>query len=251
MVTTVPADLFADLIDGWVGPVETHHTWDEEWYPTWFWSHVDWLDRYNRRGLAGRYPIRLDLGRPECRAQLARVLGRGLDCPKCGGTGEMDDHDTIEHDQRKCVSCLGSGWDRPPAPVRHLVPRAELGDLPDEHSVHSAALLTAHALDIAAGGRGVVGVLGPWVNQTGDAYPKGSRGWGREVVAGERPWPCWVHAPEWRAGTFQWYVGQTHASGSESGHEGRRLADEAALSAGFALIEPDGIRLPVGVPRVE
>jgi hypothetical protein len=193
--TTIPADLFGDaLLRDWCGPLE----WDP--------GDGDWLDATRTldeavllRDSAGPFvevdvaDCRLPLARPECRANVLRVLARGDGCP-CDGICQAVDWDDMggpplevrcvlpvtghpgHHEGRQpghpnptplwgfhitakpCERCNGSGYLRRPAPAWHLVTPDEGGTLLVAHSQHSAALLAHHALDVARGGRGVVEV---------------------------------------------------------------------------------------------
>lgn len=126
----------------------------------------------DRREEPPRSALHLDLDHPLGRARLAHVLAAGLACPACEGKRRVTYNNVAERLREcglnppadmtgDCEPCSGTGYLRRPSDVRHLLPVAELGTLPDEHAQHSPALLAWHAEDVGRGGRGVVGVYGP------------------------------------------------------------------------------------------
>lgn len=208
--TTLRADALPDLVSDWCGPCEIHD--GEDWASA---AVLGW-------GTPGHWPIvyagsgdhegvdpkrlRLDLSLPECRAQLRLVLERGLRCPGCGGSGERDGEDAFGVSETVSCPCE-TGWQRAPVATSHLMPRCEGGSLPDDIAHHAPALLVAHALSVAAGGRGIVGLL---------SAPSRGTPTVRSLLSPGDTWP------------------------------GYRVATDAeALAAGYALLDADGtLHLP-------
>lgn len=236
--TTIPADLFPDLLlvalgVAWVGPVEIRDTPEpvEGREPI-------WLPGVNLAPDWPRQRLRLPLSRPECRAQLLRILATGLRCAACEGrvaklaAGEWVRVPTVA----PCANCNGTGWLRKPASAYHLAPPEEGGALPAEHAAHAPALLAAHAMSVARGGPGIVGVLGRW---------QGHERLTRRALCGDDA-DVFVCDRGWEVRD-----GNDHllAHGPETGPAGRALADAAARAHGYALLDGDTLTLPDAGPE--
>lgn len=209
--TTITGDLLPDLLTNWCGPIEWHDgdgfvpgAITEKGIMFAEFTHPNGGHLYEEVVEDGGNEVetRLPLTRPECRSQLCRVLhARGN-------------------------------------PAWHLLPVCEGGSLPDAFAQHSSALLAWHARDVAAGGRGVVGVLGEWcVDRNPDRvlhirYPlidEHGCAFARDVV---------------RADGVAWTIKRRQyqdaiACGPETGEAGKSAADAAARAAGYALLDGD------------
>lgn len=61
------------------------------------------------------------------------------------------------------------------APCRHLLPVADLGDLPDAFAAHAPTLLAAHVASVLTGGPGIRGLLREGRQSTAGCYPDETR----------------------------------------------------------------------------
>lgn len=239
MSATIEAGLFPDVLDGWTGPVVWFDKFPSRTYPEGQWV----TSAYGAGGMAnGTDPTRilLPLTRPECRAQLARVLATGLRCPCVAVRDDLARRGLPVADVA-CVQCGETGWTRPPRPCFHLLPRVEGGSLPDEYVQHAPVLLVAHARDVAAGGPGIVGVLKTWAPVPG--YPDSGARW---LMSGEP-----LEAREGRYGSVTEEQGwslvnacSVRAYGPETCDAGMAAADRAALAHHYALIDGASVRVP-------
>jgi hypothetical protein len=226
--TTIPADLFGDaLLRDWCGPAQAAHE-----PPVGRWLDAVVLHLESTRVILtnpihGDAPyqrliseVRLPLARPECRANVLRVLARG-------------ERNTLG----SCCDDPGHDWLRKPAPTYHLVTPDEGGTLPAEHAQRSAALLAHHAVDVARGGKGIVGVLGGWVE---NAAPHLAGTWRRKSLTGSDACSEVWHR-EWflRASNIDCLAHGRH----DSSDAGKAAADTAALARGFALLDGDVLRM--------
>ena len=133
-------------------------------------------------------------------------------------------------------ACHGNGaWIRKPAPAWHLLPVALGGTLPNEYAEHSPALLACHAQRVAAGFPGLLGMLSSV--ELYDHPPVRPR-WDRRGNTGLLTW-C--------VRDLGWVVDGA-GDGPEIGEAGKSCADAAAIAAGYALLDADGLRLPPVAP---
>lgn len=154
------------------------------------------------------------------RAQLGRVMTVGLRCDNACTNGHAEPG--VE-----CGRCGRTGYLRPPAPVRHLLPAAEMGDLPPVFAASSAALLSCSAWRMSVGLGVVRGILPPWEDVGGGACYRS---------ASDYEWATRADVTGWAyAASFD-----HHVTGREEGAAGRALADAAALADGLALAGPSG-----------
>lgn len=229
--TTLPADTFPDLLFvapgvRWVGPV----AWANAYAPGGVQvgialpnGHVGWVMSDGETVDSGERwdDVHLDPRRCEVRAHLARLLAVGLRCPS-GCTGAAPDAGCPH-------GCAGTGYLRKPAPCAHLMPRAELGTLPDDLARHAPFLLAHHARSVAAGGPGVTMIVSEWKHNPHDTLWT----WRRNQVPLTRP------GPQVSIGTYGWSIGGP-MGGTETGDAGKAAADAASLAAGYALVDGDG-----------
>lgn len=212
-----------------------------------------------------------------CEACSVAVPREGFQCRGCGGMPEqfVPCHGSV------CAACAAKGvkddhypgvlkptmpdkWVRKPAPAWHLLPISEGGQLPDELAHFAPALLAGHVRLVEAGKVGIRGVLGEWDTTRlcyGNPRPPGADEYGnidtpvrnqlcgwrrigpwRVIEAGPHGWSVDVQ-PQFKGGTL---VGDHHVRGPETGDAGKRLADLAALSAGFALASGPDLVMPEG-----
>jgi hypothetical protein len=171
--------------------------------------------------------VRLSLTLPEARAQFVSAAARGLRCVECSATAGRDS------------ACKGSGYLRRPTDLRHLLADG-LGTLPADLARFAPELLACSAERMARGLGPVAGVLRPW--ETCGLYDVRRGPWKFACIIGNRSnsdgWNLYV--PPVR----DFYGATPHLSGPEIGPEGRAAADRAALAAGFALVNADGIVCP-------
>lgn len=237
----VPGDLFADLLTGWVGPVEYLHKYgddDYRWEPA-VWPCID-------KGTASR--VRLPLTRPEAAWHLARTLAAGERCPTCKGSRMAP----ITVDPAyPCADCSGTGYLRPPAPAWHCLPVALGGALHFTAAQHSAALLACSAWRVKAGLGPVRGPLGAWALYDYGMAPR--KVWQRAVPGvGDAVVSVWEDCVYHHGWTFDPSCSANRLHGDEIGAPGRACADAAALAAGFACIDDDGsltLPWPTEMPR--
>lgn len=216
-----------------------------------------WYAPNERIGLDNRSLAFLRFPLSECavRQRVAVVMGAGQRCP--AWSLAPDPEHLPGYAGPPCPSCRGTGYLRPPAPARHLLPVSELGDLPDALAVESAGLLACHVARVLAGLGGVQGVFEDWKNP------------GRAIVNAVQRWPSGEYASRWclssdlrlEVGSLilgrhdyrpGWWLVENdlgrrqgpRASGPETGPAGMAAADRAALLAGFALHNADGMVLP-------
>ena len=276
-VTTIPASKFGDALllvapgVAWRGPLGVFEAgvWHEALSldrsttapDEWFINRI--VDGEDESVSLDR--LRLPLTRPEARAQLQRVLLAGERCPLCAGSGKVSDDEALrdlalragtavalalpalaDFGRAACAGeCHGSGYLRRPSSVRHLMPAGEGGDLPDALAQHAPALLAHHALDVAAGGRGVVGVIPTAWRDVFDGHAcRDHNEGGPFCVARATPNP--IGDGWWFKRGY--YDPHATAKGPETGDAGKSCADAAALSSGYALVDEDGdgggLRLP-------
>lgn len=230
--TTIPADLLPGLLDGWCGPVEVYEpTWADREQPS------EWRVKFapSQIGLIGRMDMRLDLTRPEAAWRLCVVLAAGARCRSCDGMGAVACGPGGSE-----VPCLcDDGYLRKPAPAWHLLPVKYGGQLPDSLAQHSAALLGCHARRVAAG-KETLGLLGNW--RPADSMPE-RQFRPRWTPDGNNDNAYTICEPRgWRYGFCK------ECGGPETGDAGMALADEAALKAGWALVDVD-LNGPLRVPE--
>ena len=227
----VPAEAVPDALDGWSGECEIECGVGVGWLPGA--AYRGRIIRSLPPWTSGERPVRLPLTRPEVRQRIATVMGVGVRCPGCHGDG-TDGRAAIA----ACLACHGTGYLRPPAPARHLLPASELGDLPDALAGESAGLLACHLAIVLNGGAGLRGVQSAWFpdSHLDDVWWRGRVGQGEpcNMLVGVDGWEVI------RPGTNPIVI----ASGPETGPEGMAAADRAALLAGFALQSADGMLLP-------
>ena len=259
-MTSVPADLFPDLLTNWIGPVVfgSPHAIQDRWpSPATLLSvyrvydgqvyAVDYSegDRYD----APIDIVSLPLFRMEARHRLCVVLASPQECDASGcdaGRLSMEKPNGNGYDAA-CSKCGGTGYKKSFRPSGwHLLPQSEGGLLPD-HLAHLApSLLACHALQISYGFGEVAGLLSPWALE-GVRVPIVQRqnlllelqcgsGRGRGISRG---WRALLRGKE---GLRRWGV----VAGPEYLEEGEKAADRAALGAGYALLQEDGsLRLPI------
>ena len=215
-----PAGAMGSLLADWSGEADIYVGPDTGWMPAAI-LRGHFVFALHEAIAAGRHLVRLDCARPEVQDRVVRWSEEGEQCPRCGGTTKVESI-------YGCPDCSESGWLRPPRPCRHLLAPAL--------SPHHAVLLAQHARIVAAGGVGIVGVLLPWDDD-------GDERWGVQHLGPEdRRVSAFIGAPSW---AIHHPTQGRLAHGPETGDAAKAAADAAALRLGFALLDADGIRLPL------
>ena len=173
----------------------------------------------------------LEAERDDLRARLAVAL-EGC-CPDCGGSGHgVDFFEGLEHHTPPCPLCEGSGLtpdarrmtaQRDAARAERDAALARVAELEAPGECQSLHKLRAEVerlkVELAKP------VAGPWEDEGPGLVRGGHHG---KLAASLWPNRWNVYSPE---------TGDPVASGSEAGEEGRRLADAAAVAAGWRLCD--------------
>ena len=238
----LPATELPDLLGNWIGPVEYETV--EGGYEV--------LCCVNGRFNSGTVRmdtdrVRLASLRPESLDHVARVMARGLRCPRYKGDGFGG---TLDPCPASCPDCHGTGYLRKPSPIYHLTDAARTNALPP--------LVIAQAVgwsvrSVARGGEVLRGVLSDYREEE-LIGPRGARVMyqtrSRATIMRNHPfriasvgpdgWHVDTTLPPERGGSSP----VTFAHGPETGKAGRAAADRAALAHNFATLDPSGATFP-------
>jgi hypothetical protein len=198
-----------------------------------------WGDERRDRGASNQVRIAdlfLDLTHRSGRYALAVALAAGEKCPRAADVPE----EHVSGSPTVCSWCAGTGYLRPPADVFRWLPTGEGGQTRPEWS---PGLLACSAWRVARGLGSIVGVAGEWTisDDCSMRVSPDDEGWVVCYVGpnGNRP-----ASGNWTPGWTLYARGRVVACGPETGDLGRSLADRAALAAGYALADGDGLVLP-------